>query len=111
MNFSPSPPGDSIRPTSIHYTSSVGTDGKAKEADTMTRDSVKEELLQTDDEFRRLHEDHQECERRLIELRQGSLLSQEDEIQLKRIKLHKLMLKDRMEEILRTRRETSQISA
>lgn len=74
------------------------------------RDELKEELIQTDDEFRRLHEEHQEYERRLADINQKTLLSQEDEVEEKRIKLHKLMLKDHMEEILRTHRE-SRVSA
>ncbi len=66
------------------------------------RDALKEELLRTDGEFRRLYEEHQECERRLQDIYQKSLLSQDDEISEKQIKLHKLALKDRMEQILRT---------
>ena len=68
----------------------------------MNHADLKEELIASDSEFRRLHEDHQECERRLDELNHRSLLSQEDEIEEKRIKLHKLVLKDRMEEIVRS---------
>ena len=71
-----------------------------------TRDELKEELIQTDGEFRRLYEEHQEYERRLQDIQQKSLLSQDDEAEEKRIKLHKLMLKDQMEVILRTHRET-----
>jgi uncharacterized protein len=70
-----------------------------------SRDDLKAELIQTDDEFRRLYEEHREYERRLAELNQKTLLSQDDEVEEKRIKLHKLVLKDRMEEILRTHRE------
>jgi uncharacterized protein YdcH (DUF465 family) len=69
------------------------------------RHDLKEELLKTDDEYRRLYEEHQEYERRLELLNQRSLLSQEDEIEAKRIKLHKLTLKDRMQEILRSHSE------
>jgi len=68
----------------------------------MTHADLKEELIATDSEFRRLYDEHQECERRLDELNHRSLLSQEDEIEEKRIKLHKLTLKDRMEVILRS---------
>lgn len=68
-------------------------------------DDVKEELLKTDDEYRRLYEEHQESERRLEQLNQRSLMSQDDEIEAKRIKLHKLTLKDRMQEILRSHSE------
>jgi uncharacterized protein len=68
-------------------------------------DDLKEDLLQTDDEYRRLYDEHQEYERRLEQLNQSSLLSQDDELEAKRIKLHKLVLKDRMHAILRTRSE------
>jgi len=68
-------------------------------------DELKDELLQSDDEFRGLYAEHQDCERRLGEINQKTLLSQEDEIEEKKIKLHKLALKDRMENILRTHRE------
>ena len=69
-------------------------------------DELKAELIKTDDEFRRLYEEHQEYERRLQEINHKSLLSQEDEIEEKKIKLHKLALKDHMEQILRAHRET-----
>lgn len=69
-------------------------------------DTLKQELLETDDEFRRLHDEHQECEGRLEELAQKSLLSEEDELEEKRIKRHKLFLKDRMELILKEHRAT-----
>jgi uncharacterized protein YdcH (DUF465 family) len=69
------------------------------------RDDLKAELIQTDEQFRRLYEEHREYERRLSELNQKTLLSQDDEFEEKKIKLHKLALKDRMEEILRAHRE------
>lgn len=69
-------------------------------------DPLKDELIQTDDEFRRLYEEHQEYERRLSTINQKTLLSQDDEVEEKKIKLHKLALKDRMEHILRNHRET-----
>jgi uncharacterized protein YdcH (DUF465 family) len=68
-------------------------------------EALKEDLIHTDEEYRRLSEEHQEYERRLIELQQKSLLSQQDEIEEKEIKRHKLRLKDRMQEILRARDE------
>jgi uncharacterized protein YdcH (DUF465 family) len=69
-------------------------------------DVLKQELIQSDDEFRRLYEEHQEYERRLQELNHKSLLSQDDEVEEKKIKLHKLVLKDHMEDILRHHRES-----
>lgn len=64
--------------------------------------AIKDELAETDDTFRRLMNDHRESERRLEELGRRSLRSPEDEIEEKRIKLHKLRLKDQMEEMVRT---------
>ena len=74
------------------------------------QDDLKAELIATDDEFRRLYEEHQQYDHRLQELNQKSLLSQEDEAEEKKIKLHKLTLKDHMEQILRSHRE-SRVSA
>jgi uncharacterized protein YdcH (DUF465 family) len=69
------------------------------------RDELKAELIQTDEEFRRLVDEHRDCERRLSEINQKTLLSQDDEAEEKKIKLHKLSLKDRMESILRAHQE------
>ena len=66
--------------------------------------SPTQELLETADEFSRLQAEHQDCERRLDELRHKTSLSQEDELTAKQIKRHKLFLKDRMEEIARQQR-------
>ncbi len=63
-------------------------------------DPVKAELIQTDEAFRSLYEEHQEYKQRLEAIRVKSLPSQEDEIEIKRIKIHKLSLKDRMELML-----------
>ncbi len=68
-------------------------------------EDLKQELLETDEEFRRLHEQHQECERQLERLNLDSGLSQEDELEAKSIKRQKLWLKDRMETLLRSERE------
>ncbi|MEM7355235.1 MAG: DUF465 domain-containing protein [Acidobacteriota bacterium] len=59
-----------------------------------------EELIETDDAFRSLYEEHQKYKQRLVDIRLKNLLSEEDEIEIKRIKLHKLSLKDRMQAIL-----------
>lgn len=73
-------------------------------------EELKQELIRTDDEFRRLHEEHQEYEQRLSVLSHKAMFSEEDEVEEKKIKLHKLVLKDRMEALLRTYRE-SHVSA
>jgi uncharacterized protein YdcH (DUF465 family) len=71
-------------------------------------DDLKAELIQTDDEFRHLHEEHQRCEQRLNEINHKTLLSEDDEVEEKKIKLHKLALKDKMEH--RLRMHQSQVS-
>jgi uncharacterized protein YdcH (DUF465 family) len=67
-------------------------------------DDLKRDLLRTHDDYRRLHDEHQECETRLADLAQRSLPSPEDEVEEKRLKIHKLALKDQMEAILREHR-------
>ncbi len=74
------------------------------------RDELKEELLRTDADFRRLYDEHQDYERRLHDLQEKPSPAEEDEAEEKRIKLHKLALKDQMEAILRTHQE-SRVSA
>ena len=68
---------------------------------------LKRELFESDEEFRALFEEHQKFEERLEELLEKSLLSEEDELEEKQIKRQKLHLKDRMEIMLRARREAS----
>ena len=69
----------------------------------MQLDPVKQELLESDDDFRSLFEEHKQCKERLDSLHHKSLLSEDDEMEMKRIKLHKLSLKDRMEALARER--------
>jgi uncharacterized protein YdcH (DUF465 family) len=76
-----------------------------------THDEVREELIQTDNEFRRLHQEHQDRERRLDELVRCHSTSAQDEIELKALKIQKLRLKDRMEEMIRSRLGEGRVSA
>lgn len=73
-------------------------------------DPLKQELIETDEQFRALYEQHQSFERRLEELLSKSLPSEQDELEEKQIKRQKLLLKDRMEAIMRSHRE-SHVSA
>lgn len=68
----------------------------------MSDDAVKEELLAQEGEFKKLHEEHQACESQLEKLVGRPVLSPTDQTEAKRIKLHKLALKDRMESIIRS---------
>lgn len=73
--------------------------------------ALKQELIEADEEFRRLYQEHQESEQRLAEIDARALsLSLEDESEAKRIKLHKLALKDRMYEILREHAATAAVA-
>jgi len=64
-----------------------------------------ESLTEVDAEYRRLHDAHQDHEHRLQALAGKSQLSQDEEIEEKRLKKEKLVLKDRMEAIARNYRE------
>jgi uncharacterized protein YdcH (DUF465 family) len=64
-----------------------------------------ESLYEDDAEYRRLHDAHQDHEHRLQALAVKSQLSQDEEIEEKRLKKEKLALKDRMEAIARNHRE------
>ena len=68
-------------------------------------DGLREELLETDEEFRRLFEEHQNYKQRLYAMNEKSFLSPEDETEAIEIKKRKLSLKDRMETIARMHRQ------
>ena len=69
----------------------------------LQRDLV-ETLLDSDEEYRKLREEHRTCEARLQEIYARSFLSDEDQIETTRIKKKKLYLKDRMQAIAQSRR-------
>lgn len=77
----------------------------------LKHDEVKEELIQTDTEFRRLYQEHQDHERRLDQLVRTHHTSTDDETELKALKIQKLRLKDRMEEMIRSRLEGDGLTA
>ena len=62
------------------------------------------EDLPQDAEYRRLLEEHRDHERRLEALAVKSRLSEDEELEEKRLKKEKLVLKDRMEAIVRGQR-------
>jgi uncharacterized protein YdcH (DUF465 family) len=64
-----------------------------------------EALPDLDPEYRRLHEEHVSHESRLQVLAAKQRLSEDEEIEEKRLKKEKLLLKDRMEAIARTYRQ------
>lgn len=63
---------------------------------------LRERLLQTDQEFQRLAQQHHELDHRLHELSSRHFLTEPEQIEETQIKKQKLRLKDRMEDILRS---------
>jgi uncharacterized protein YdcH (DUF465 family) len=61
-------------------------------------------LLETNDEYRQLATKHHELEDRLQELTSKHYLSTNEQVEEVTLKKRKLLLKDRMEEIVRTHR-------
>ena len=66
---------------------------------------LKAELLRTDEEFHQLVAKHHELEDRLHELTSKHYLSEPEQVEEVTLKKRKLLLKDRMEDILRRHRE------
>ena len=63
--------------------------------------SVREQLLEINEEYRRLNQQHQEFESRLTSLTSKPTLSDDEQIEETTLKKKKLQLKDRMEAIAR----------
>jgi len=66
---------------------------------------LKDQLLQTDEEFNDLIAKHHELEDRLHELTAKHYLSEPEQVEEVTLKKRKLLLKDRMEDILRRHRQ------
>ena len=63
-------------------------------------EELKAHLMATSEEFRQLAKEHTECHRKLDALEAKSHLTLGDEEEEHRIKVHKLHLKDQMNQIL-----------
>ncbi|MDQ3667365.1 MAG: DUF465 domain-containing protein [Acidobacteriota bacterium] len=68
--------------------------------DTVTTDSLKEELMTSDPEFRELAREHTRYEQRLSELSALSYPSDEEQLEEITLKKKKLALKDQMYSII-----------
>jgi len=64
-------------------------------------------LIDSDPELRRHYEEHVELKQRLEELRQKPYLTEEEQVEQKRIQKQKLAGKDRMMEILARYRQAA----
>jgi hypothetical protein len=81
--------------------------GRVHEEAVMPTDSqgLKEYLLQSDQEFRELYNQHHELEEHLQQFSSKPYLTEQEQFEEVTIKKRKLQLKDRMEDILRRHRE------
>ena len=66
--------------------------------------SVREKLLEINEEYRRLNEQHREFESRLTSLTSKATLSDDEQVEETTLKKKKLQVKDRMEAIARDAR-------
>ena len=64
-------------------------------------DSLKEQLIKENKQFRRLYNKHQDYEHRLEKFNRRLHLNEKERIKEKNIKKQKLLLKDKMEKMLR----------
>jgi uncharacterized protein YdcH (DUF465 family) len=69
------------------------------------------ELLQTDEEFHSLSDQHRQLDDRIHELTSKPYLSEPEQLEEVTLKKQKLQLKDRMEDILRRRQREENQSA
>ena len=60
-------------------------------------DELRARLLAENDEFRKLHDEHRGCDERLHEFSRKAFLSGDEQIEERKLKKQKLLLKDRME--------------
>ena len=67
----------------------------------LSADTAREQLLATNEEYRRLKEDHSRYKEQLSRLTGKHVQTEEEKVEEKRLKKLKLQLKDRMESILR----------
>ncbi len=58
--------------------------------------ALKELMLGENEDFRKFHEEHQECEKRLEILQMKSFLSEKEKVEERELKKRKLALKDKM---------------
>jgi uncharacterized protein len=69
---------------------------------------LKAQLIETDQEFHELTVKHHELEDRLQQLTSQTYLSEPEQVEETNLKKRKLQLKDRMEDIIRRRRDQEQ---
>jgi uncharacterized protein YdcH (DUF465 family) len=76
----------------------------------MDMESLKQYLLTNDNRFAELYGEHQQYEKRLMQLTELSYPSEAEQLEEQTLKKKKLYLKDQMEEIMRHHKEQSAVS-
>lgn len=66
----------------------------------MSEERIKEILLKSNEAFRKIHREHQQCEQSLERLRSRSFLTEEECLEEKMLKKKKLRLKDEMHRMI-----------
>ena len=85
------------RDTPVAMSKEAGMNGQSQD--------LKDQLLQTDEEFHNLFAKHHELEGRLHELTAKHYLSEPEQLEEVTLKKRKLQIKDRMEDIIRRHRQ------
>ena len=67
----------------------------------MSEAEIIEKLLEDDEEFKKIYAEHRELDEVVRNLEEKESMSEEDEVEIKRLKKIKLSLKDRMEAKIR----------
>ncbi len=67
----------------------------------MKEEDIIETLKNQNDEFRKIHNEHRELDRLLMEMDKKNYLTADEEIEKKRLKKEKLYKKDRIAELVR----------
>jgi len=67
----------------------------------MKEEEIIETLKNQNDEFKKLYSEHRELDSILVEMDRRSYLTEEEEVEKKRLKKEKLYKKDRIAEMLR----------
>lgn len=75
------------------------------------REVLIQRLTEGNDEFRRLRDEHQTCDRELASLQQRPFLTAEQEWRVHELKKLKLIAKDRMEALIRQSQHSAQAPA
>ncbi|MEW6455304.1 MAG: YdcH family protein [Acidobacteriota bacterium] len=66
----------------------------------MKEEEIKKVLLSENEEFKKLYDSHQKYEKELQELSSKKFLTDDERLEIKRIKKEKLILKDKMQLIM-----------